>query len=441
MNGYKAFLVGGAVRDIIMGRNPNDFDVATNATPNIVCELFRKVIPTGIAHGTVTVFFMGYSIEVTTFRSEEGYSDFRHPDNIKFVGDINSDLLRRDFTINALACDLSTGKVLDITGGVDDIHAKIIRAVGQARERFLEDALRPIRAIRFMGQLGFSIEESTKSAIFAPDILEGIRHISRERFRDEFIKMMGVDTPSACLKTLHETGILKIFMASLEECFGCQQLDDRKYHLEDVATHCLSSCDFVPKNSYLVRIATLLHDIGKPATRQEEIRNGMHIVSFHNHETIGAELAKELLTNLHFSTAQINRITHLIECHMFYYDKTWTAATVRRFLAKVKAEYVEDLIVLARADRSGKVCEAKDAGRLGDLDDLHERLNIQIKKNAALSVSDLRINGKDIICLGIKQGPAIGIILKKLLEMVLEDPTINTKEQLVTIAKTIIHDA
>ena len=233
-SGYQAYLVGGAVRDIILGKEASDYDVATDASPQEVMRIFKFVVPTGIEHGTVTVHFMKNEIEVTTFRTESSYSDGRHPDSVNYAATIEEDLSRRDFTLNAIAVNLADGIIKDPYDGIKDIKNKIIRTVGNEQERFLEDGLRPVRAIRFSSKLGFKIEEKTFLAISQNNILQKTASISKERFRDEFMKILATDKPSYGLKLLEETKILSLFIPEFIPCRGCIQNDDRGYHIFDV---------------------------------------------------------------------------------------------------------------------------------------------------------------------------------------------------------------
>ena len=269
-NGFEAYLVGGAVRDTILGKTASDWDLTTNAKPQDVIRMFRRVIPTGIAHGTVTVHFMKKEIEVTTYRCDGKYSDGRHPDEIQFASNIEDDLSRRDFTINAIASSLKDGSVVDPFSGESDIKAKTIRTVGKAYDRFMEDGLRPIRAVRFSSQLGFEIEEETLKAIENPDVQKKIASVSIERFRDELSKILKSPTPSVGLKLLEKTGILKIFIPELAECRNCSQKDVRGYHEFDVLDHNFYACDGADKDNFTVRLAALFHDIGKKEARTVE---------------------------------------------------------------------------------------------------------------------------------------------------------------------------
>ena len=318
-NGFEAYLVGGAVRDVLLKKKASDWDIATDAKPEQVVKIFRKVIPTGIEHGTVTVHFLKHEIEVTTFRTESDYSDGRHPDKVEYAGTIEEDLSRRDFTINAIAADLKDGRIIDVYGGRKDLKKKVIRTVGNPSERFMEDGLRPIRAIRFASKLKFSIENNTYSEIFEENVQKKIASVSVERFRDELMKMLSSEKPSTALKLLEETGIMKIFLPEMTACRGCQQKDDRGYHIFDVMDHNIYACDGAPQEKTLLRLAAFLHDAGKPAARTERIENGRHITNFYNHEKFSAEIAEKIMTGLKFSNAEIEYVTHLIKNHMFHY--------------------------------------------------------------------------------------------------------------------------
>lgn len=439
-NGYEAYLVGGAVRDILMGKNPSDYDVATNAEPQEVTRIFKKVIPTGIAHGTVTVHFMKNEIEVTTFRTESDYSDGRHPDNVAFTRNLNEDLSRRDFTMNAIAASLKDGKITDPYDGQKDIKNKIIRTVGNPYERFLEDGLRPIRAIRFSAKLNFKIESETLKSISAPEIIEKTKTISLERFRDELLKLMQAEKPSEGLKIMEKTGILGIFMPELMPCRGCIQTDFRGFHEFDVLDHLFYSCDGAPKEKINVRLAALLHDTGKPASKKIVPTPQGETVTFYRHEQYSAEIARKLLFRLKFSNAEIDNICHLIENHMFNYEPQWKDSAVRRFLVKVKAENVEDLFDLRLADIYGMrntPVRLHDSQTAKLLLEFKERIEKEQQKKSALSLKSLAVNGKDLMEAGIPGGKELGTILNELFETVLEDPAQNEKDTLMAIAKKI----
>lgn len=439
-HGYKAYLVGGAVRDMLMGKEPHDWDVTTDATPEQVMSIFRKVIPTGIAHGTVTVHFMKNEIEVTTFRTESDYSDGRHPDKVEYTGNIEEDLSRRDFTINAIASYLGDGTITDPFHGRDDIKRKVIRTVGNPLERFSEDGLRPVRAVRFSAQLGFEIERETLKAISEPEILKKTSGISLERFRDELLKLMKAEKPSAGLKLMEESGILDIFIPELKKCRGCIQGDFRGYHQFDVLDHLFYACDGAPASKQNVRLAALFHDIGKPDVKRVIPTPQGDQFTFYNHEAKSQQITKEILFRLKFSNAEITNICHLVVNHMFNYTQDWTDAAVRRFLAKIQAENLEDLYDLRLADIYGMnnaPVRGQDSRTIALLNELKDRISKETEKNSVLSLKQLAVNGKDLMKNGISAGKDLGFVLNQLLETVLEDPSQNEKEQLIKIALNI----
>lgn len=438
--GFKAYLVGGAVRDLFLNKEADDWDVATNATPQDVIRIFKFVVPTGIEHGTVTVHFMKNEIEVTTFRTESGYSDGRHPDKINYAATIEEDLSRRDFTINAIAINLSDGKIVDPFHGRKDIKKKIIKTVGNPHERFMEDGLRPIRAIRFASKLNFKIENSTYNEIVEPEVHKKISTISVERFRDEFMKMLSSETPSIGLHRMEETGIFNLFMPEILPCRNCIQKDDRAYHIFDVMDHNIYSCDGAPKNKPLLRLAAFLHDSGKPVVKTVLQENGQTIFHFYNHEKTSAKIARELMIKLKFSNAEIDYVCHLIENHMFNYTPDWKDAAIRKFLVKVSPEYVEDLIDLRLADMYGKYnapVRLHDSAACNLLIEFQERINKVQEEKSALSLKDLKVNGKDLMEIGIPAGKQLGTILNELFNCVLEDPQMNEKNKLLEVAKKL----
>ena len=453
--GYKAYLVGGAVRDMLMKVPAHDWDVATNATPQDVIKLFKFVVPTGIEHGTVTVHYKGNEIEVTTFRTEAGYSDGRHPDSINYTATIEEDLARRDFTMNAIAASLEDGIITDPYGGQDDIKNKLIRTVGAAHERFMEDGLRPVRALRFASKLGFSIEKNTYSEIFKKEIQAKAASISIERFRDEFEKIMASPKPSVGLKLLEESGLLDIFIPEFKICRGCIQSDYRAFHKFDVLDHLFYACDGAPADKLNVRLAALFHDIGKPAAKKilhETVLNGekndgskkeIETITFYNHEAFGEKITQKLMIRLKFSNDMISNVCHLVKEHMFHYESNWSEAAVRRFIIRVKPECMEDLYDLRLADMYGMYNEKVDV-RYSEsvklLLELKARVEKELSKKTALSLKSLAVNGRDLMQLGIPAGKELGRILNELLECVIEDPAMNNKEMLIETAKKIFYN-
>ena len=438
--GFQAYLVGGAVRDLILKKPCSDWDVATNATPEQVMSMFKFVVPTGIAHGTVTVHFHKTEIEVTTFRTESEYSDGRHPDKIAYASTIEEDLSRRDFTMNAIAVNLRNGKICDPFGGRKDIRKKVIRTVGIPNERFMEDGLRPIRALRFASQLNFSIEKDTFSEIFKPDIQKKITSISIERFRDEFLKMLKSEKPSVGLKLMEETRILKLFIPEFEVCRGCIQGDGRGFHDFDVMDHLIYACDGAPKNNYKVRLAALFHDIGKPSCKRviENEKDGQ-LFTFYNHDNEGAKITEKILRRLKFSNEEIADVSHLVKNHMFHYESSWSDAAVRRFIVRVGLQYMDDLFDLRVADVFGmhnNQVNLRNSTTSENILELKERIEKITEKQNALSLKDLCINGKDLMDIGIPSGKKIGVVLNELFEAVLEDPEMNNREKLLKLAES-----
>ncbi len=424
-DGKACFLVGGAVRDYLLGRAVTDFDAATDARPEEVVRNFRHVIPTGIKHGTVTVLFKGLEIEVTTFRTESDYSDGRHPDKVEYAASIEEDLSRRDFTINAMAFNLATKVVLDPHGGKDDLAARLVRAVGDPVERFHEDGLRPLRAIRFAAQLGFSIETSTLTAI--KPSMDRFRLVSTERVRDELQKILLSPIPSRAFGLLEGTGLLAEILPELSACRG---VDQRGMHIHDVLDHLYASVDAAPPELVL-RLAAILHDIGKPAAKEERAGGDP---TFYRHEEISARMIGTMLKRLRFPNALIDEVAHLVGCHMFSYDESWTDAAVRRFIARVGMPSMDRLFALRLADGTGITGIPADPR---SLEPLRGRIEASLAAREAFGLSELAVKGGDLIPLGIPPGPKMGALLKELLETVIDDPALNNRERLLEIAERL----
>jgi len=418
-NGHQAYLVGGCVRDSLLGRLPLEWDITTSAKPDQVCELFHKVVPTGLEYGTVTVLLDDGQYEVTTFRSDEKYVDGRHPSNVKFTDSIHKDLSRRDFTINALAYDPATKQLIDDYHGQRDLKEKMIRAIGNAKDRFLEDGLRSIRACRFAAKLGFEIERKTFEAI--SQTLKITQKVAPERIHDELIKILQTDKPSIAFELMRQSGLLELIMPELLVCFGVEQ--PREFHLHDVYYHSIYACDAGPKNNSTVRLALLFHDIEKPSCKKD--------FTFYSHDKEGAKTAEKILKRLKFSNADIKKAANLIVNHMFNYTNDWTDAAVRRFLRRIGGlENVADLFAIRVADN-------KAMGREIDssyLKELQKRINKIIADENALHIKDLKIDGKDVMkTLNIPPGPKVGKMLNALLEKVLDKPELNNRETLLNL--------
>lgn len=439
-SGYQAYLVGGAVRDILMGKQPHDYDVATDAQPQDVMKIFKRVIPTGIAHGTVTVLLWDYKIEVTTFRTESDYTDGRHPDSISYAATIEEDLSRRDFTMNAIAANLKDGSIVDPFGGRETIAKKIIATVGSPSDRFAEDGLRPVRAIRFASQLGFAIDEKTLAELSSEQTLASASKISIERFRDEFMKMLATEKPSVAIRLLENTGLAKIFLPELMPCRNCIQADYRGFHEFDVMDHILYACDGskITENLH-IRLAALFHDVGKPAVRTVEVTEQGELYHFYKHEAAGEKITRAALTRLKFPNSTVEAVSHLVAEHMFHYEPGWSDAAIRRFIVKIGYDAMDDLYGVRIADMTGmhNTAPLPDSPAIQRLLELEKRVAQEQKKQTALCTKDLAVNGNDLMALGIPKGKEIGNILRELLECVLDDPSQNQKDVLIGMAKAI----
>ena len=427
-HGKRGWIVGGCVRDLLLGKAVADWDVATDALPQDVVRIFPKVIPTGIQHGTVTVLLRGQHYEVTTLRGEGAYSDGRRPDSVDFVTDIDRDLARRDFTVNAIALDPRSGAVIDPWGGQRDLAARTLRAVGNARERFNEDGLRILRAARFVATLEMTLDPDTESAISSA--LDTYRKVSAERVRDEWIKAMKAVRPSRAFDVMRRTGILGVSCPELLESVDCPQ---NKWHAFDVWGHamaCLDAC----RGDAILRVAALLHDVGKPRSRA--FSDKTHDWTFYDHERIGAEMADPICQRLRFSNDERARIVALVRNHLFHYTSEWNDATVRRWVRRVGADRIEDLYELNEADVRGKGRDFDDD--LAALEMLKAHVARVLAAGAALSVKDLAVDGNVLMKeLGIKPGPALGKLLAALLEEVVADPEKNERSALLDRAREL----
>ena len=419
--GHAAFVVGGAPRDALIGRPTVDWDLATSALPEETAALFADAVYEN-RFGTVAVRRQGHEYEVTTFRRDHDYADFRRPHRVEFTGSLQADLARRDFTINALAWGSTSPaeepRLIDLHGGLRDLTARSIRAVGEPRQRFEEDALRIVRAIRFATTLGFEIEPATLDAIRATAPL--VAHLSGERIAEELRRILAAVAPSGGLRLLADTGVLAAISPELAAQVGLAQ---NKIPGEDLWQHTLRTVDAAP-NDVVVRLAALLHDIGKPATAAEG--------HFYRHEIAGADLARELLERLHLPRATIDSVVHLVRHHMFRYEDNWGDGAVRRFLAKVRPDAIDDLFALRQADNVGSGVE-RDADGLAVL---RERVAAEIAAGPVLDRSALVIDGSDLIAeLGVVPGPEVGRILGLLFERVVDDPSLNDKARLLALAR------
>ncbi len=423
--GKRCFLVGGAVRDYILGRPVSDFDVATDARPEEVRRAYRRVIPTGIKHGTVTVLWMGLSVEVTTFRTEADYGDGRHPDAVAYADTIEEDLSRRDFTMNAMAYDLASGLLVDPHGGQADIKARLVRAVGDPVERFREDGLRPLRAVRFASQLGFEIDEATLMAI--PAALDRLALVSPERDREELQKILLSARPSLGLRLMERSGMLGLLLPELAACRGVAQ---KGMHVYDVLDHLYACVDAI-RPDLVLRLAALFHDVGKPAAKAESAGEEP---TFHGHEAISAGIAEAVMRRLRFPNAAIDAVAHLVRSHMFSYDESWGDAAVRRFIARVGVEAMDGLLELRVADGTAIIGKAVDPR---GLEPLRDRVRAVLAAKEAFGLADLAVKGGDLAGIGVPPGPVMGAMLKELLETVMDDPGLNERGRLLEIAEKL----
>jgi tRNA nucleotidyltransferase (CCA-adding enzyme) len=419
INGYCSYLVGGCVRDLLLNKQPKDYDICTIAKPEKVKSIFNKVIDTGIKYGTVTVLINNIPIEVTTYRTDGDYSDGRRPNKVEFGTDVVLDVSRRDFTINGLLYD--GNNVIDHVEGLKDLIHKNIQAIGSPNYRFIEDALRMIRAIRFACQLNFNIEQETFKAIscHAPLIL----NVSWERIRDELIKILISNNPSKGIRLLQKTNLLRYILPELQDCYGFDQ--HNHHHHKDAFEHILKVVDSVP-NNITIRLAALLHDIAKPKTFSIGEDGIGH---FYSHHIEGAEMSKVILNRLKLDNKTIDDVFILIREHMSRYPKLRNAS-VKKLINRVGKDNVENLINLQIADIIG----SNPPYDFTNVLEMKKEINRVLNEKEPISLKDVAINGDDLIELGMNPGPEMGNLLKKLLEIILINPNLNTKEELLEAA-------
>ena len=421
-HGHEAYLVGGALRDLLRGAAPKDWDVATSALPDQVLGIFPRVIPTGVKYGTVTVLQGEAKIEVTAFRSDGAYSDGRHPDRVVFGASIEADLARRDFTINAMAYDPVDRRLVDPFGGRQDLRRKILRTVGPPADRFTEDALRMVRYFRFLAVLELRPDSETVQAM-RPSLLA---LVSPERIRDEMNKLLPAAKPVPGLQGMADAGLLAEIVPEL---LAGQGLTQGSYHRHDVMRHAFLAVEAI-RPVLVPRLAALLHDVAKPSTRREDGQD----VHFYGHDAAGAAMAEGILSRLRYPNDLTERITGLIRLHMFQLPIHPTGAALRRLLRKAGGpEPLRDLVELRRADI---VATGRSYGQAAQVwRELKARVEEVIAAGAAFSLGDLAIGGDEVMrLLGVGPGPEVGRILNRLLEMVLEEPALNTREKLLASA-------
>lgn len=427
-SGFQAYLVGGCVRDLLLNKTPKDWDIATDATPEEIQKLFSESVYENV-FGTVGVKTESEDpslrvVEVTTFRTEEKYSDKRHPDVVRFAKTIEEDLARRDFTINALALSIVEGMaseaIVDPSGGQEDLKRQLIRAVGGPSTRFQEDALRLMRAPRFAVELGFKIEDKTQQAI--REHAASLRFIAKERVRDELVKILATDEAKRGIELLEELGLLRHVIPELREGIGVTQ---NLHHVYTVWEHNLRSLEYAAKKGYSreVRMAALLHDVAKPRAKRGEGK----YATFWGHDVLGARVSAAILERLRFPREFAEKVVRLVRWHMFYYTVgEVTASSVRRLLQKVGLDLIDELIRVREADRIGSGVPKAVPYKLR-----HFKYMVERVRQDPIAVTMLAVRGNDVMeTLGIPPGPKVGMILQALFEEVLDDPKKNTKEYL-----------
>ena len=425
--GYAGYVVGGSLRDTMLARQAIDWDLATSALPEQTQSLFDDAVYEN-AFGTVAVKTGDPAIgtvEITTFRSDHDYADFRRPHHVEFSDSVELDLARRDVTVNAMAWGAEPRgepRLLDPHGGLGDLEARILRAVGDPELRFREDALRMIRVVRLSATLGFRVEPATLAAIKSNAAL--VEHLSGERIAAELSKLLAAEKPSAGFRLLADTGLLDNLAPELAAQRGVPQ---NKVPGEDLWDHTLRAVDGAVPEPPRIRLAALLHDIAKPATMADG--------RFVGHEILGAEQARDLLDRLRWRIDERDRVVHLIRHHMFGYMPTWSDAAVRRFIAKVGPDRIDDLFLLRQADNVGSGREP-DAGALPEL---RARVKAELDAGVALDLHGLAVDGRDLMDeFGWAPGPIVGRTLQRLLDRVIGDPTLNTRERLLAVARSIV---
>ena len=430
--GHGAYIVGGSLRDALLGREAVDWDLATDALPEQTQALFPDAVYEN-RFGTVAVRRRRHEYQITTFRSDHDYADFRRPHRVEFGTSLEADLARRDFTVNAMAWgatpngsddpadQAARAALVDPFGGRVDVAGRVLRAVGDPATRFQEDALRMVRAVRLAATLGFSVEPATLAAI--RDNAPLVAHLSGERIAAELAKLLAAERPSVGLQLLADTGLLDSISPELASQRGVVQ---NKIEGEDLWQHTLRTVDATPAHP-VVRLAALVHDIGKPATQADG--------HFYGHESVGAEMARKLLERLHEPRIVTERVAHLVRQHMFKYESGWSDSAVRRFIGKVGRDVVDELFALREADNIGSGVAPTADG----LDELRARIAAELASGPVLDRYALAIDGNDLIVeFGLKPGPHLGQILDALVERVIEDPALNDAPALLMLARDLV---
>lgn len=416
--GFEAYAVGGCVRDSILGRTPDDWDITTSALPYQVKEIFPKTLDTGLQHGTVTVMLQHEGFEVTTYRIDGEYEDGRHPKSVSFTASLEEDLKRRDFSINAMAYHPREG-IIDMFHGQEDLQNKVIRCVGNPIDRFTEDALRILRAIRFSAQLGFSIEEETKEAI--QTLAVNLNHVSKERIQVELVKLLTSSHPEK-IRIAWELGVTKVFLPEFDLMMAQEQ--PCKFHYTNVGDHSIEVMKYVHPHKVL-RLAALLHDVGKPDVYQADSNGTAH---FYGHSEVGEKKAEAILRRLKFDNDTIHMVCRLIKYHEFLL--TVDETIVRKLLNKTGVELFPMLLELMRGDVMGKRKEFQPQA-LAQLEEAEKIYQNILETKQCFCLKDLAVKGSDLIAAGMKPGKEVGIILQKMLDYVMEHPDANQKEGLM----------
>ena len=423
--GYEAYAVGGCVRDTLLNKEPDDWDITTSATPEEAKALFPRTIDTGIQHGTITVLMGKETYEVTTYRIDGEYEDSRHPKEVIFTSNLLEDLKRRDFTINAMAYNDRSG-IVDAFDGMKDLENKIIRCVGNPRERFTEDALRMMRAVRFSGQLGYEIEPATAEAV--KELAPTLSRISAERICTELVKLMMSDHPDY-LKKAYELGMTKVFMPEFDDAM--ETIQNNPHHCYNVGEHILHSLTNVHKDKVL-RLAMLFHDLGKARTRTTDEKGIDH---FYGHVEESARIADDIMRRLRFDNDTRHKVVKLVKYHDL--DMALTPKGVRKAIVKLSEELFPLLLQVQRADFMAQSMYKRDEkeAELAEIERLYARI---LEEQNCVSLKTLAVTGSDLIAAGMKPGKEIGEVLQKLLAEVLDEPALNTKEVLLEKAKSLI---
>ena len=416
--GHEAYAVGGCVRDAVLGREPADWDITTSAFPGEVKALFRRTIDTGIQHGTVTVMLGQEGFEVTTYRVDGAYEDCRHPKEVRFTRSLLEDLKRRDFTINAMAYNETEG-LIDSFDGMGDLKSGIIKCVGDAEERFTEDALRILRAVRFAAQLGFALEEQTREA--AKALCRNLKKVSAERIQAELVKLLTSPHPEK-LRDAWELGITRVVLPEFDRCMACGQ--NNPHHIYSVGEDTLHTLQFMEADKVL-RLTMLFHDFGKPEVKTTDEEGIDH---FKRHPEVSEELARSVMRRLKFDNETIRRVTKLVRCHDDH--PSLTPVSVRRAVNRIGEELFPLYLKVQRADILAQN-PATQASKLQILDEVERLCRKILEEKNCINLKQLSVDGRDLMEAGFPAGPLLGKILQHLLELVLEEPERNQKEWLL----------